>query len=737
LSISDQYLSTSSSVRPDARQQKRATLRPVRVSASLPQHKSRNPLLNMPIARRLTLGFLIPALIASVALGAIGLQCIQLLSQESLFYQGLLHTYTSLTTAKSVLQQMDTTMLGTLVDASQSQPASETLREDRNAVRGFVTQLDTIFEKDIQQDVLDRHTDLQALFTEAGHSSQIGEQRMLLKETQKTWQAYNAVQEQVFRDIAVGDINGAHILENGQAELSLTYALKALGSLTQFDAQLVNSVRDATTIEIQKLVLVIGLAVLSVLLGIGMVGWLVSSTLVRRLQGLCSVVQSIEKGRLDARLTVVGCDEVAAASAGVNAMLDTIINAQELEKLHQELQQHHQELNTAHEHLNEANARLEALATTDALTELPNHRSLVSTLDHELERAQNYHRSCSILFLDIDHFKALNDGYGHASGDTVLHEFAQVLRTRLRGIDTVGRWGGEEFVAILPEMTVDEAQAFAEEVRVDVEAYLFSIGGGIRLTCSIGVASHPLHASAREELLNAADQAMYVAKRLGRNQVRRVDDPLVQALLLEKNEEGGREESAMAGVVEALTKLIEGHDSSTGYHSLKVSELLTDLTQNLVLSTSEAQMIALAGRLHDIGKVSIPDSILHKPGKLTEEEWEIMRTHPAIGAEVVSSVPVLRPLASVIRSHHERWDGQGYPDKLVGEAIPFGARMIAVVDTYMAMTADRPYQKACSHDQAMAELKRCSGTQFDPQMVDAMEHLLLSGRQVAEIAGSA
>jgi diguanylate cyclase (GGDEF)-like protein/putative nucleotidyltransferase with HDIG domain len=728
LSISDQRLS-SSPVLPDAH--------PMRVSASTKRRTSHNPLLNMPIARRLTLGFLIPALIASIALGTIGIQSIQLLSQESLFYQNLLHTYTSLTTAKGVLQQMDTTMLGTLVDASQPQPSSETLREDRNAVHGFSMRLNTILQQDIQQDVLDHHADLMALFTAAGHRVQVGEQRTLLNETLRTWQAYNTVQEQVLADIAAGDINGAHTLENGRAELNLTYALKALEQLTQFDAQLVTSVRDATTIETHNLVLIIGLAALGVLLGIGIVGWLVSSTLVRRLKGLRSVVQSIEKGQLNARLDVVGRDEVSAVSAGVNAMLDTIIDAQEMERLHRELQSQHEALNTAHAHLNEANARLEALATTDALTELPNHRSLVSTLDQELERAQSYYRSCSILFLDIDHFKALNDGYGHASGDTVLHEFARQIRTRLRGIDTVGRWGGEEFVAILPEMTIEEAQAFAEEMRVDVAAYLFSVGGGTRLTCSIGVACYPTHASGREELMNAADQAMYAAKRLGRDQVRRADDPLVQALLLEKNQEGGREEAVTAGVVDAFTRLVEAHDPSTCQHSLKVSELLAELAQHLGLPDSEAQMIALAGRLHDIGKTSIPDSILYKTEKLTEEEWAIIRTHPATGAEVVSNVPVLRPLAPAIRAHHERWDGQGYPDQLAGKAIPFGARMIAVVNAYMAMTVDRPYQKARLHGQALAELKRCAGTQFDPQMVDAMERLLLSDQLMAEIAGVA
>ncbi len=733
MSISDQRLTPAPPLLPEAHPHKHSTQHSMRVAAREPQRKSRNPLLNMPIARRLTLGFLIPALIASIALGTIGFQSVQLLSQESSFYQGLLRTYTSLTTAKNVLQQMDTAVQGTLNDALLPQPSRETLREDLNAVRGFSTRLETLLEKNIQQDVLDRSADLVTLFTQAGHSRQVGEQRFLFNETQRTWQDYRTTQEQVLEEIAAGNAKGAYILEYSHAELNLTYTLGALERLTLFNANLVTSVRDATNVEVNRLVLITSLAGLGVLLGIGMVGWLVSSTLVRRLSGLRSVVQSIEKGQLDARLDTVGRDEVSAVSAGVNAMLDTIINAQVMEKLHRELQSQHEALNIAHEHLNEANARLEALATTDALTELPNHRSLVATLDKELERAQSYYRSCSILFLDIDHFKALNDGYGHASGDTVLHEFARLIRARLRGIDTAGRWGGEEFVAILPEMTREEALAFAEEIRIDVAANLFSVGGGTRLTCSIGVASYPTHASGREELMNAADQAMYAAKRLGRDQVRRIDDPLVQALLLEKNEEGGREESALAGIMAALSRLVEAHDPSIGQHSFKVSELLPVLMQNLGLPAAEAQMIALAGRLHDIGKISIPGTILYKPGRLTEEEWAIIRTHPEIGAEVVSSIPVLRPLAPVIRSHHERWDGQGYPDQLAGKAIPFGARIIAVVNAYTAMTADRPYQKARSQALALEELQRCAGTQFDPQIVEAMERLLLS-QQLAELA---
>ena len=159
-------------------------------------------------------------------------------------------------------------------------------------------------------------------------------------------------------------------------------------------------------------------------------------------------------------------------------------------------------------------------------------------------------------------------------------------------------------------------------------------------------------------------------------------------------------------------------------NSQQVANLVLQLACALGLPTTEAQMIALASRLHDIGKVAIPDAVLRKPGSLTEEEWELMRMHPVVGADVVSHIPVLRPLAPVIRSHHERWDGQGYPDHLKGEAIPLGARILKVVDAYLAMTVDRPYQKASAPAAALAELGRCAGSQFDPHVVEAATFLL-------------
>jgi diguanylate cyclase (GGDEF)-like protein len=368
--------------------------------------------------------------------------------------------------------------------------------------------------------------------------------------------------------------------------------------------------------------------------------------------------------------------------------------------------------------------RMLALATIDPLTELPNHRALLAQVDQELERAQRYERACTLLFLDLDHFKALNDGYGHVTGDAVLCEFASLIRAQLRRMDVVGRWGGEEFVAILPEMRADEALALAEAVRAAVAAHIFIVGGGVHLTCSIGMASYPTHAQEREGLLTAADHAMYGAKRFGRNQVRAANDPAVFALFRENSLEEGREEASLVGIAEALVTLVEARDHLTGSHSHQVADLVLRLALTLGLPVSEAQMLALAGRLHDVGKVAVPDTILQKPVALTEEEWAVMRTHPVVGAEVVSHIPALRPLVPLIRAHHERWDGLGYPDHLAGEAIPYGARILMVADAYLAMMEDRPYHKACAPAAALAELCRGAGSQFDPHVVEAMTFLL-------------
>jgi HD-GYP domain-containing protein (c-di-GMP phosphodiesterase class II) len=279
-------------------------------------------------------------------------------------------------------------------------------------------------------------------------------------------------------------------------------------------------------------------------------------------------------------------------------------------------------------------------------------------------------------------------------------------------------------VAILPEVQAEEALHVAEAVRTTVAAHTFQVGGGIHLTCSLGLASSPMHAEGREDLLRAAEQAMDAAKRFGRNQVRVAYDPAVLALFAASHPEGGREEAALMGGAEALVALVEARDHLTGQHSHHVAALARELALILEWPASEAQMLALAGYLHEIGKITVPDAILQKPGPLTEQEWDVMRTHPVVGAEVVSHIPALRPLAPVIRAHHERWDGQGYPDQLAGEAIPLGARILTAVDAYLTMIMDRPYRRAYTPAVAVAELRRCAGSQFDPQVVDVLLRLL-------------
>ncbi len=411
---------------------------------------------------------------------------------------------------------------------------------------------------------------------------------------------------------------------------------------------------------------------------------------------------------------------IGAGVLGAVVVLRQVVALLETRQLYRQVEERNQALAAA-------NGRLEALATTDALTGLPNHRAMVTALDLELERAHRFGRPCALLFLDLDHFKALNDGYGHAAGDAVLRELAAVARRALRGVDTLGRWGGEEFVALLPEASAAAATEAAERVRAAVAAHAFPVGGGAHLTCSLGVATYPAHAAARDGLVDAADRAMYAAKRLGRNQVRAADDPAAAALAAERAGDS-REEAALAGTVEALAALVDARDAYTGGHAHDVAVLALRVALALGLDAAEARMVGLAARLHDVGKVAVPDAILRKPGRLTEEEWAVMRTHPAVGGDVVGRAPALRALAPIIRAHHERWDGRGYPDGLAGEGIPLAARIIAVVDAYEVMTTGRPYRAARDRAGALDELRRHAGAQFDPAAVAALADLLTADR---------
>ena len=432
---------------------------------------------------------------------------------------------------------------------------------------------------------------------------------------------------------------------------------------------------------------------------------------------LIKATEAVAAGEYTLHLDTRREDELGSLARSFQTMVEAVTQRDALLAEHNALLEEQVSARTAD--LLEANIKLKALATTDPMTGLFNHRALIAILNQELERCQRFDRSCALMFLDLDHFKALNDSYEHGAGDGALQEFGAVVGECLRGIDTLGRWGGEEFVILLPEINAEDALSVAERIRAHIATHQFSVGGGLHLTCSVGVSMYPEDGQDRSALVKAADRAMYAAKRLGRNQIRLASDPAISEL--EAEAEVSREEVSLLGVVEALSALVAARDQYTGEHVNGVALLTTQIALSMGLSPSEARMIGLVGKLHDIGKVAIPDAILLKPAALTDSEWILMRTHSAIGEDVIRRVPSLRGIAPSIRSHHERWDGSGYPDGLAGVAIPLGSRIVAVADAYGAMTTDRPYRKACLPEQALEELRRGAGTQFDPHVVAAME----------------
>ena len=368
-----------------------------------------------------------------------------------------------------------------------------------------------------------------------------------------------------------------------------------------------------------------------------------------------------------------------------------------------------------------ANERLELLATTDALTGLANHRAIMEALEREEARARCTASRFAILFVDLDHFKALNDTCGHVAGDATLRELGTLMRSTLGPLAVIGRWGGEEFLAMLPEVPMQRVDDIGEQLRAGVANHPFGATGGGRVTCSVGLAVFPDDSETASGLVAAADRAMYAAKRLGRNQVRAAREPCVIQLANAAEAGDAREDAALVGMVEALAALVEARDLYSAQHSRAVATLAGSAAQALGLGPHEVRLVEIAARLQDIGKVAVPDAILSKvDGPLDEEEWRMLRTHPIVGAEIVSRVPALRVLAPLIRSHHERWDGAGYPDGLAGETIPRGARIGAVADAYRALTADRPYQHGRAPVMALAELQRCAGSQFDAEVVAAL-----------------
>lgn len=352
---------------------------------------------------------------------------------------------------------------------------------------------------------------------------------------------------------------------------------------------------------------------------------------------------------------------------------------------------------------------------TDPLTGAFNSAYFKHKLAESIQDSKKTSEPMALLFCDVDNFKKLNDNEGHMYGDKVLKEITNLILDNVRSTDIVCRYGGEEFVVIMPATNSEKAKVVADQIRNKV-----SIHGNksvlTPITISIGIALYPDDTD-EENIVHLADQAMYTAKGLGKNRV-----ILASEMNIATNKEYQRklvDQRWIFNTVLSLTRAVEIKDSYTHSHSEMVSRYAATVASSMGLKDEEVHRVSIAGLLHDVGKIGVPDSVLNKEGRLTKDEFDIMKTHPVLGYNILANVEELKDILPYVLYHHERPDGTGYPNGLRKDEIPLGARIIGVVDAFHSMTSARPYRKApLTLEKAINELNKGKGTQFDEEVVD-------------------
>ena len=397
--------------------------------------------------------------------------------------------------------------------------------------------------------------------------------------------------------------------------------------------------------------------------------------------------------------------------------------------------------------------KLQQQSITDGLTGIKTRRFFWEALSSEWKRASRSGRPFSVVLIDLDKFKEVNDSLGHLEGDLVLARVGRLLEQKCRQSNVVARYGGDEFIILMPETGIEQAQVLAERLRLWLATD--PMLEEHHITGSFGVASFPVHGFSMEDLIRVADAGMYVAKHAGGNQVstsnafgegsavqRQLVSGYIEGFLQREHngpehlEElvatlrklcGGKDDTnqrAMKEAIEALSRAAELRELNAAGHGEQCGHYAGIIARGLNLSSQEVEDITFAGRIHDVGKLFIPERILNKPGALTEDEFAVMKTHPRVGGEVLRAIPEIEEVAQAIESHHEAFDGGGYPRGLKGESIPLYGRIVAVADAYVNMTTDRSFAPPKTDEQALAELGKMSGTRFDGMIVRLFARLL-------------
>ncbi|NFT93111.1 diguanylate cyclase [Clostridium botulinum] len=367
---------------------------------------------------------------------------------------------------------------------------------------------------------------------------------------------------------------------------------------------------------------------------------------------------------------------------------------------------------------------LEDMINIDGLTELYNHRYFCDSLVENVKSGEEYNKPVAMIFIDIDYFKQYNDINGHQKGDYVLKKIGKIIKENSRKEDIPARYGGEEFSIILPETNEEKALNIAENLRKSIETAYFegeeNQPNG-KVTVSIGVSVYPYKAKNDVELIKSADDALYRAKFFYKNRVE-----VYTSILDEIKTNIDEKDIELVTSIKTLISVINAKDKYTYGHVERVVIYSRIIADKLKLSEYDKKILIYGAYMHDIGKINISKEILIKKMKITSEEWKILKQHPENGVEIIKSVESLKVLIPLIINHHERYNGKGYPNKLKGKEIPYLARILTVVDSFDAMTSNRPYNERKTYEEGIEELERCSGTQFDPEIVKAFIEVIRS-----------